>query len=334
MITALLFVLMLLVLIIPHEFAHMVVAKLCGVKVEEFSVGMGPLIFKRQKGETQYSIRLLPLGGFCRMEGEDEEHESPRAFNNKKPSQKIAILLAGVMMNVLIAYVIVSVMVCSSGVATNTLASVEKDSVAYEAGLRAGDKIIAVDGREVKYWDETVVGIANYREGDRLELTIQRGDSVSNKYPEPKFNEELGRYTIGITSKSSKSLAVCLPYSAHYLKALNTEILMSFKKLFTGKLNRDEVAGPVGMVKAVDQVKDYGASSYWLFLAVVSLNLALLNILPFPSLDGGRILFVLIRMVTGKAISDEFEALVHAAGILMLFGLFIVLTINDVINLF
>ena len=145
---------MLLVLVIPHEWGHMIVAKLCGVKVNEFSVGMGPLLFQRQKGETMYSVRALPLGGFCSMEGEEEAVDSPTSYSSKTNLQKVAILLAGVTMNVLIAVLVSIIVVAITGFPSNTLEEVTQGSPAEKAGLMAGDKIVEIDGTAVKDWKE------------------------------------------------------------------------------------------------------------------------------------------------------------------------------------
>ncbi len=333
LLTAILFVLMLLILVIPHEFGHMIVAKLCGVQVNEFSVGMGPLIFQKKKGETMYSVRLLPLGGYCAMEGEDEESENPRAFNNKKPSQKIAILLAGVIMNVLIAILVCIITFTIVGIPVNTVDTIENDSPAAVAGLETGDKILEVNGNKVKRWNETVEYIASCQEGDKIELTVRRGTEKKTIFIEPEYNEEVQRYTVGVTARVSKNPVVTIPYGIYYTKQLNSLMIESFKMIFKGKVTKDDVAGPVGLVKIVDQTKA-NFTSYLLLLALVSLNLAIFNILPIPALDGGRILFVLIRMVTGNAISDETEGIIHTLGMLLLLGLFVLITINDVMHLF
>ncbi|MDD5823812.1 MAG: RIP metalloprotease RseP [Firmicutes bacterium] len=333
LVTAVLFVLMLLILVIPHEFGHMIVAKMCGVQVNEFSVGMGPLIYQKQKGETMYSIRLLPLGGFCAMEGEDEDSDNPRAFNNKTAAQKIAILLAGVFMNVVIAILVCIITFTAAGIAVNTIDTVADGSPAAVAGLEAGDKIIEVDGQKVSRWSDTVLAIAEYQEGDKLEMTVQRDNQLKTVFIVPEFNEEVQRYTIGITAGVSHNIIQTVPYGVYYTKQLNKVMIESFKMLFTGKVSKDELSGPVGLVKIVDQTKA-NYTSYLLLLALVSLNLAIFNILPFPALDGGRILFVLIRLVTGNAISDEMEGTVHTIGMLLLLGLFVFITFNDILNFF
>lgn len=174
MLVGILFVLMMLVLIIPHEWGHMIVAKLFGVRVYEFSVGMGPLLFKRKKGETEYSVRLLPLGGFCKLEGEDEASEEPTAYNNQPDHKKIAILLAGVTMNVLIAILAVTIMVCITGVDTNTVDIVKDGSPAAQSELESGDTIVSVNGETMESWNALTNTIRSYKEGDEPLLKIGR----------------------------------------------------------------------------------------------------------------------------------------------------------------
>jgi regulator of sigma E protease len=166
---------MMLVLVIPHEWGHMIVARWCGVRIKEFSVGMGPLIFKKQKGDTQYSLRLLPLGGYCMMEGEEEAVDSPTSYSSKTYPQKIAILLAGVTMNVIIAVIAVSVALWIGGALTNTLSGVSQGSPAAAAGLEAGDTIVAINGKDTPEWEDVIAAIDGYKEGDApLEVTYER----------------------------------------------------------------------------------------------------------------------------------------------------------------
>ena len=334
MLTAILFILMLLILVIPHELGHFIMAKINHVQVNEFSVGMGPLIYQKQKGETMYSIRLLPLGGYCAMEGEDEESNNPRAFSNKSAVQKISVLLAGVMMNVLIALIIISCVMFKSGVPTNVLASGDVDSPAMQAGLLAGDEIVSIEGQETRNWTDTIVRLSHYDGKDTIEVTVKRDGAIKNFNITPTYDTEREQYVIGIVSAVSENPLKVIPYSITYTKNLNTAIIKSFVMLFTGKLSKDDVSGPVGMVKIVNSTKSYGIETYLMLIAIVSLNLAIFNIIPFPALDGGRVLFVLIRAITGNAISDELEGTFHVVGFLLLIGLFIFITINDVINLF
>lgn len=325
---------MLLVLIAPHEFGHFIVAKLCNVKVNEFSIGMGPLLWKKQKGETQYSLRLIPVGGYNAMEGEEGSSDNPRAFNNQAPLKKLAILLAGVTMNILLAIIITTIAISISGVPVNTLESVTADSPAAVAGLQAGDKIIDIDGTKIDSWQDVLNKIGTYQEGDRMEVTVKRDGDKKSVFLEPQFNEEAQRYTIGIVATTSKNPLVTIPYGARYTWTLNKSMIEGFKMVFSGKVSKDEVAGPVGLVKVVDQTADYGAASYLLLLALVSLNLALVNLIPIPGLDGGKILFVILKVISRGKINDDMEEKATLVGFVLLMTLFILITINDVSNLF
>ena len=332
--TAILFVLMLLVLVIPHEWGHMTVARWCGVKIKEFSVGMGPLIFKKQKGDTQYSLRLLPLGGYCAMEGEEEAVDSPTSYSSKSNLQKIAILLAGVTMNVIIAIVAVTIALCVSGVVCNTLDSVQEGSPAYKAGLRAGDTIVEIDGVKTGTWEKVVEGISAYDGDGPLEVTYERDGERTTTEVTPEYSEEYGSYMVGIVAGTTRDFWTCVKLGPSTTWELNRSLIEGFKMLFTGKVKRDEVAGPVGLVKIVGTASDYGLGSYLMLLAIVSLNLAIFNLIPIPGLDGGKIFFILLKIISGGRINDDMEYKATVIGMAVLLTLFALITINDVMNLF
>ncbi len=325
---------MLLVLVIPHEWGHMTVARWCGVKIKEFSVGMGPLIFKRQKGDTQYSVRLLPLGGYCAMEGEEETIDSPTSYSSKSNLQKIAILLAGVTMNVIIAVVAVTIALCSAGVVINTLDSVQAGSPAEAAGLRAGDTIVAIDGVKTGSWEKVVECINAYDGGDPLEITYERDGEKYTASVKPEYSEENGSYMIGIVAGATRDFWTCAKLGPATTWELFRTLIESFKMLFTGRVSRNDIAGPVGLVKIVDTAADYGLASFLMLLAIVSLNLAIFNLIPIPGLDGGKIFFILLKIISGGRINDDMEYKATVIGMAVLLTLFALITINDVMNLF
>ena len=325
---------MLLVLVIPHEWGHMTVARWCGVKIKEFSVGMGPLIFKKQKGDTQYSLRLLPLGGYCAMEGEEESIDSPDSYSSKSNGQKIAILLAGVTMNVIIAIVAVTIALCISGVVCNTLDSVQPGSPAEAAGIKGGDTIVAIDGVKTNTWEKVVNQINAYDgEGD-IEITYERNGERQTVSVTPVINEETGNYMVGIVAGTTNDFWTCVKMGPGYTWDLTRSLFEGFKMLFTGRVSRNDISGPVGLIKVVDTASDYGIASYLMLLAIVSLNLAIFNLIPIPGLDGGKIFFILLKIISGGRISDDMEYKATVIGMVVLLALFALITINDVMNLF
>ena len=325
---------MLLVLVIPHEWGHMTVARWCGVKINEFSVGMGPLIFKKKKGDTQYSLRLLPLGGYCAMEGEEESVDSPTSYSSKSNAQKIAILLAGVTMNIIIAVIAVTISLCIAGVVVNTLDSVVPGSPADKAGLQAGDTIIAINGEKTGTWEQVAEKISSYKEGETLEITYRRGSETGTASVTPEYSDENGGYMIGIVAGTTNDFWTCAKMGPATTWELNKSLIQGFKMLFTGHVGRDDIAGPVGLVKIVGAASDYGLASYLMLLAIVSLNLAIFNLIPIPGLDGGKIFFILLKIISGGRINDDMEYKATVIGMAVLLTLFALITINDVMNLF
>lgn len=335
MVTAILFILMLLVLIIPHEWGHMIVAKMCGVRVFEFSVGMGPLLFHTTRGETEYSVRLLPLGGFCKLEGEDEASDEPKAYNNQPERKKIAILLAGVTMNILIALLAVTIMVCITGVDTNTVDVIKDGSPAAASELQSGDMIVAVNGEDMSSWNELTNTIRSYKDGDDpLVMTYERNGSRYETSITPKFDKTQGVYMIGISTKPDKNIAHCIVRGPATTWDLSKTLFRGIYMLVAGQASPKDVAGPIGLVKIVDESQDYGVSGYLLLLAFVSLNLAFFNLIPIPGLDGGKIFFIFLKWISRGKVTDEMEYKATVVGILFLFIMIFIVTINDLNNLF
>ena len=381
--TAILAIILFCVMIFPHELGHYIAAKRLGVKVNEFAFGMGPVIWKKQKGETLHSIRLFPIGGFCSMEGEDEDSDEPRAFNNKKPWQKIIILAAGSFMNVLCAILIMSIVVGVLGFTTTTIDTVSEGSPAETAGIMAGDEITAIDGQPIEAWTDVSAAIAS-AEGGQIIMTVQRDGRTLEAAVTPEQTQD-GAFLIGITSRVSHNPFRAVAEGAKSTWNITVSMFQTLSQLFTGQLGADSLSGPVGMVQMVSQTTQYGWWYYgfltalicinlaiinmlplpaldggriifviismitgrpvsqttqygwWYYgflTALICINLAIINMLPLPALDGGRIIFVIISMITGRPVSQKVEGTVHFVGIMLLFGLMAYVTFNDITRIF
>lgn len=332
MITALLAILLFCIMIFPHELGHFIAAKRVGVKVNEFSFGMGPALWKKQGKETLYSIRLLPIGGYCAMEGEDEDSESPRAFGNKKPWQKIIVLAAGSLMNVLCALIIMIIVMGVLGFTTTTIDQVDPGSPASVAQFMEGDIVTKIDNTEIDNWNDVSVAFAEAKGAESTVIVERDGDLKTLKVT-PNLNED-GRYVVGITCKVSHNPATAVVEGTKATINMTINLFITIGQLFTGGLGVDDLSGPVGMVQMVDQTATLGLWYYGFLTSMICMNLAIINMLPLPALDGGRIIFVLITMITGKEVSPKIEGAIHFAGIVLLFGLMIYVSVNDVTRIF
>lgn len=330
MLTVILGILLFLFLIFPHELGHFLMARAVGVKVNEFAFGMGPAIWKKQGKETLYSVRLLPVGGYCAMEGEDKDSDDERAFNKKSPGAKILVLAAGAAMNVLIAVVVMSGIMFVPGEATNVIDKVVKDSPAAAAGIEHGDRIVDAGGKKIGNWYDFHESMRGQKKP--FKLTVERKGERKTFSVSPK--EEKGRYVIGVSAVVEKNLFKSVARGAKSTWILTGRMYAGLKDLVTGKVAMKEVTGPVGMIGLVHQTTSQGLTPFFYLLVFISLNLAIFNLLPFPALDGGRIIFVIIRMVTGKAITDRQENMVHGAGMILLLTLMVFATWNDLVRLF
>ncbi len=332
------------IMIFPHELGHFIAAKKCNVKVNEFAFGMGPTVWKKQRGETLHSIRLFPIGGFCAMEGEEGESEDERAFNHKKPWQKIIILAAGSTMNLLCALIIMCVIAGFYGCTTTTLDGVDDGGVASAAGLQVGDKIISITANETRYdieeWTDISSALSGIEEGQSVTVEYKRNGELDTASMIPKLVESTDsngntttRYVLGITCKISHSPIKAFINGAKSTVNLTITMFDSFKMIFTGDIGADDLTGPVGMVQMVGQTNQYGFVYYASLVALICINLAILNMLPLPALDGGRIIFVLYSWITGRPVSEKVEGAIHLIGLGLLFLLMIYVTFNDVIRI-
>lgn len=323
-------ILMLCMLIFIHEFGHFIAAKACGVKVNEFALGMGPVLVQKQKGDTMYSLRAIPIGGFCAMEGEDEESTHDDAFCNKKPWQKAVILIAGSFMNLIAAIILMIAVTFCIGSPTNTIGDVTKGSPAERAGILAGDKIIEISDYKVDDWYSLSDAIDKFKEGEKMEIVVDRDGQEYNFSVAPEKID--GKVIIGVGAAYEKNIGRAIVDGPKATWNMTKMMYSTIKQLITGDVAAKDLSGVVGIVYMVDQSISQGLITFLYFMALLSLNLAVMNMLPFPALDGGRLLFVIIRKVTGKAITDNMEAVVHMIGMLLLIALMIYVTWQDILR--
>lgn len=318
-------------LIFVHELGHFLTAKAVGIKVNEFALGMGPLLFHFTKGETEYSLRALPIGGYCKMEGEDEESDNPRAFNNKPFWSKALVIVAGSFMNLILAIIILSAVLFYIGTPTNVIKDVKQGAPAMIAGLKSGDEIVQIDQHKIKTWDELTNAIGNSTEKTISIQAVRDGKTMN--FESKVAAGENNKKVIGITPEYNREISYAgesIVMGAKSTWYMGVSMIDVIGKLFTGEVSTKELTGPVGIVYMVGDTAKLGIMYVAQLTALISLNLAIVNMLPFPALDGGRLLFMIIRLFTGKAISDETEGKIHFIGILLLFSLMIYITFQDV----
>lgn len=318
-----------LLLIFIHEFGHFIAAKLCNVKVNEFALGMGPAIFKKQGKETLYALRIIPIGGYCAMEGEDEDSEDERALNKKSGWQKFFVFVAGATMNAVLALVIMIIIALVSGSATSTVGGVTEGLPAEAAGIKPGDTIVAIDDVPMKDWNQIISTISE-TDKEEITLTVDR-DGVTEDIPVAVYyDKQEKRNKLGITTQVTHNPAKAVVNGAKGTWSMGVTMIKVIGQLFTGDVAVKELSGPVGIVTIVNETSKMGFIYVAYLTALISLNLAIMNLLPFPALDGGRVLFLVIRKITGRRVTDEMEGKFHFAGLILLFALMIYVTFNDI----
>ena len=270
------------VLIFFHELGHFMAAKACGVKVNEFAIGMGPKVLKKQKGETLYSVRAFPLGGFCAMEGEDEDSQDERAFNRKSVWKKAIIIVAGAAMNLIIAIILMIAVNYMNGVPTTTISQVEENSPAYTAGIQKGDKILSINDKKINSWDD-VQAVKNAVNTRELNIKVQRKDTELNIKTTLKENDR--NKIIGIVPVSEKNIVKAIANGPSATWNMAKSMYSGLYSLITGKVSAKELSGPVGIVYLINKGISRGFATVLYLTSLISLNLAIINMLPLPALD-------------------------------------------------
>lgn len=326
-------------IIFVHEFGHFLTAKRFGVTVDEFSLGMGPAILKKEKNGTLYALRLFPIGGFVKMQGEDNEEDGSRSddpgmFYNKACWKRMVVLSAGALMNLLLGWILALVMTLTSAVIpTNTVARFEEGASSAETGLQLNDTICSINGITT-FTDRDIItqllsdedGVYTFvvkRDGEKMTLPgvqlAANGDSLILDFK--VYAEKKGVYnTITYSTKSFVSLV--------------RSIWLSLGDLISGKVGFSELSGPVGVTEVIGQAVGAGIETFLYIAAFITVNIGVFNLLPIPALDGGRLLFVLVEMIRKKPVAPKYEGMIHFVGLALLLILMVAVTAKDIIGLF
>lgn len=344
-------ILMFSVLIFVHEFGHFIAAKLSGVQVNEFSMFMGPALVKWKRGETQYSIRCIPIGGYCAMEGEDEDTDNPRSFQKATWWKRLLILIAGSAMNFLIGVLIVAIVLFNQlYYVTPQLETVESwSTVGGEAGLQPGDRIVEFNGKNIRIYEDFTLATMMLPDGE-YDITVERDGKKVELDNVPMHRQiitdengnESALYGISFAVDVSTPASVCrrvLPTSMNYVRS----VIVSLKMLFTGQAGVKDMAGPVGIVgmmadvAAESETTAYALLNLLSFAGFIAINLAVMNLLPIPALDGGRVVGLLlttvIEAITRKKLNPKYEGYIHAVGMVLLLILMGLLVFKDIFTI-
>lgn len=331
-------------IILIHEFGHFLLAKKNGICVLEFSLGLGPKLCGFQKGETFYCIKLLPFGGECRMLGEDEDEQAENAFGKKSVWARISVVAAGPVFNFLLAFVLSIIVISIGGYDSskvNKVMEVDGRAPLTEAGIKEGDQIKKLNGETVHLSREIYMYLQLNNSKDPIKVTYVQDGEKKETTVTPRKDPETGRYMIGIaglgTREKGNPLRI-LQYSAYEVRYWIVSTYKSLGMLVSGKLGVKDLSGPVGIVDVIgdtyEEAKSVSNLSVLLSMLdmaiLLTANLGVMNLLPLPALDGGRLVFLLIEAVTRRRISTKVEAVIHFVGLLLLFALMIFVMYNDI----
>lgn len=321
-----------------HEFGHFITAKIFKIKVNEFSIGMGPTLLKKQKGETQYSLRLFPVGGFVSLEGEDEESDDNRAFGNQKAWKRFIVIAAGAALNVILGLVLMGIVLGMEGrLSTTVVGDVSTSLEEIDNSVKVGDKILAINGSKVISARDLYYQL--YRDPDGVfDITLKRGDEkITLKDIKIRYSAEKGYCDLVVGSEKVGALNI-IPGAVKETASMTKLIFLSLADMIKGQYGLKDLSGPIGTIGIVAETagnavstSDYSGIIF--ILAFITVNIGIVNLLPLPALDGGRLFFIIIESIFRKPIPKKFEAVVHAAGLILLLGLMVLISFNDIVNL-
>lgn len=320
------------VLILIHELGHFILAKLNGVKVEEFAIGMGPKLASISGKETQYSIRILPIGGYVKMLGDEESSDDPRAFNNKSPVRRLSIVIAGPLMNLILAVCIYIVIGMMAGIELPVVNSVVKGSPAEKIGIQKGSELYKINGARILTWDDFVVYVSLAKDKP-INLSIKNDGVVKDYNIKPMKNKETGTYMVGVGGKvlTSPNIFQSIEYGFKQTLTMVRESFLSYKLLFTRQASLNDVGGPVTIVKLTRKAAMAGLVPYLNVLALLSASIGILNLVPFPALDGSYVLVCLYEIISGKKANENKIGIINTIGFTILMAFMILIIFKDIV---
>lgn len=340
-VTILITLLIIAVLILVHEWGHFMAARKIGIPVWEFSIGFGPRVVGWKKDGTDYSVRLIPLGGYVRMAGEEPgDDNDPEGYNNRKPWEKMGVAFAGPFMNFVMALLIFVYIYSVVGIPHPSdqplIGQVVAGTPAEEAGLKANDLVLAIDHKQLDTWDELTASIASAKEGQVLQFQVKRDKQIVNLDVKPAMNKNTGKASIGIMGAMNyekQGIVNAVKIGIQQTYELTVLLLSSLGMLISGGASVGDLAGPVGITKMIGEAAQVGTVLVFSFTAFLSINLGVLNLLPIPALDGSRIVFALVEAIRRKPLEPEREGFIHWLGFLFLISLMVLVTFNDIVRL-
>ena len=327
-------VLLFLILIVIHEFGHFIAAKLLGVKVNEFAVGFGPRLFGFKGKETKYSFNLVPLGGYCAMEGEDEESGDSRAFCNKSAWRRFLIVIMGATFNLIFGLILVAIILApQSAFVSTTIAEFSENAVTQQSGLKVDDKIIEIEGRKIFGVYDMNYAFTNVEDGKLDMVVLRDGKKVELKDVKFETEEEQG---ITYLKWDFKVYGIKKTVWNYIKETFNTTISYcliiwrSLLDMLAGKYGISAISGPVGVTVAIADAAKQSLLNLLPMMALITVNLGIFNLLPVPALDGGRLVFILFEMIFRKKVPEKYEAVVHTVGFVVLIAFMVFVAAKDI----
>ncbi|MDD5888954.1 MAG: RIP metalloprotease RseP [bacterium] len=342
----LLFVFILGFIIFVHEFGHFIWAKITGVYVYEFALGMGPKIFSKKGKETEYTLRAIPIGGFCQLAGEDVDDDKlkkipeDRRLQSKSAFQRFLIMFFGAGNNFISAILILfMIALIFGGVSMNPVITGVDDSLpAFKAGIKEGDVVVKINGNKVTTSDDISLFLSVADPEKTSSIVVRRDDELLTFKVKPKKikenNEESYRYGIMLQQEKETGLVNAFKYTFNKTKSIFKQMTYTVVYLFTGGIKLNQLSGPVGIYSIVGEQSKTGIANVLYLVAFLSINVGFINLLPLPAFDGGHILFIIIEKIKGSPVSPELENKIHTVGLMLLMLLMLVVTINDILRLF